>query len=119
MANSKQDEEDVAVDQYGRALPVVTLVTKDGVELSIHDASSLSNLHYSGMGFADDKMTYAKALAHLVGERAQQVLVEVPPEGGDVVWPDPAQTLNFDAPVETVSDDDKKSASKKSAAKSD
>jgi hypothetical protein len=101
MANSKQDEEDVAVDQYGRPLPVVTLVTKDGVELSVHDASSLSNLHYSGMGFADDKMTYAKALAHLVGERAQQVLVEVPPEGGDVVWPDPAQTLNFDAPVET------------------
>lgn len=86
-AKDKQDE-DVAVDRYGAPLPTVKLKTKDGTEVEIHDAGSLTNLHYGqGLDFAEDGMSYASALAHLLGEDREQVLVEVPAEGGDVVWP--------------------------------
>jgi hypothetical protein len=84
----KDQDEDVAVDQYGRPLPTVTLRTKDGVVVDIHDASALSNLHYGqGYGFAEDGVTYASALAVLLGEDREAVLVDVPSDGGDVVWP--------------------------------
>jgi hypothetical protein len=95
----KDQDEDVAVDQYGRALPTVTLKTKDGVAVDIHDAGSLSNLHYGqGYGFADEGVTYATALAVLLGEGRETVLVDVPPDGGDVVWPSPAPAPPADEP---------------------
>jgi hypothetical protein len=95
----KDQDQDVAVDQYGRALPTVTLKTKGGVVVDIHDAGALSNLHYGqGYDFADEGVTYASALAVLLGEDRETVLVDVPPGGGDVVWPVAAQPLPADEP---------------------
>lgn len=93
-----QDNEDVAVDQYGRPLPTVTLAKGD-VVVDIHDTGALSNLHYGqGYGFADDGVTYASALAVLLGEDREAVLVDVPPDGGDVVWPGAVLPLPVDEP---------------------
>jgi hypothetical protein len=95
----KDRDEDVAVDQYGQPLPTVTLKTKGGVLVDIHDAGALSNLHYGqGCDFADEGVTYASALAVLLGEARETVLVDVPPDGGDVVWPSPAPALPVDEP---------------------
>jgi hypothetical protein len=94
-----QHDEDVAVDQYGRPLPTVTLKTKGGVLVDIHDTGALSNLHYGqGCDFADDGVTYASALAVLLGDERETVLVDVPADGGDVVWPGAVLPLPADEP---------------------
>jgi hypothetical protein len=86
-------DEDLALGPDGRPLPAVRLRDKQGREVVVRDAGGLSNLHYGeGMDFADEGVTYASALAHILGEEvASQVLVDVPADGGDVVWPGGSQ----------------------------
>jgi hypothetical protein len=88
VAKTQKDDDDVAVDLYGRPLPLVRMRSKDGVVVEVRDAAGLSLMHYGyGMEFADEGVTYAKAMAHVLGEDvARDVLVEVPPEGGDIDW---------------------------------
>lgn len=100
---AQNDEDDVAVDRNGRPLPLVRMLSKDGVEVDVRDAAGLSLMHYGyGMEFAEENMTYAKALAVLLGEDVG-VLVEVPPEGGEIDW-HPAEPV-AEPVVEPVADD--------------
>jgi hypothetical protein len=81
----KDQDEDVAVDLFGRPLPTVTLTTKDGVRSTSTTPVRSANLHYGqGYEFADEGVTYASALDVLLGEDRETVLVDVPPDGGDV-----------------------------------
>jgi hypothetical protein len=95
---NKAEDEDVAVDRYGRPLPTIKLKAKSGDVLEVHDTGSLSNLHYGlGYDFAEEGVTYASALGVLLGEDRESVLVDVPADGGDVVWPAPVEQPNATA----------------------
>lgn len=114
MAKTQKDD-DVAVDVYGRPLPLVRMLTKDGVVVEVRDAASVGLMHYGyGYEFADEGVTYAKAMAHVLGEDvAREVLVEVPPEGGDIDWhldPQPEPAVESDKGKKA--DDKSKSDSK-------
>jgi hypothetical protein len=89
VAKTQKDDDDVAVDLYRPSVAVgADASDKDGTVVEVRDAAGLSLMHYGyGMEFADEGVTYAKAMAHVLGEDvARDALVEVPPEGGDIDW---------------------------------